>query len=810
MLDNESIAHTYTQLIKQVSIETLVHYLDGQTRWKLFIELCLGHAKVRGGRSRDFPFSVQRQLNIQLSSALINDVICLGQYGQNLSSSQVSKYDFLLASALLDITQFNAHEQSNNELYFCSAFKQLVDQVIPTKRERKLVMRHSGASSQGEDNKITYYPKENIKVALLLAALAREPLAAEMTRSEASQYLLQLIPAELRPFVQQTLNLIIIKPKHVQTLLERCKKSYIQRGASYWSSQVVARVRDIIECQQGGLSMLLTDSDSVSIIATSSNVQPADLQQLVRLALCDATKPELINFEFIQHYYPRVLPYLEHANAQNIHTASVLPAVYLNVYQNVSLLDLLVDRSSLLDWVRPQDQSSNTLFFSNYSDLADTCTGRRGDEALDSASLSVPNWYRKEAGDSYGWGAIFFSLVGMSYKSFSNLSLQETVNAHLNKSVRMVNTLNELCTQTECNSKRVAFLKFDGDKIGEKFTSLPPYRRASLGIQLEQLLRDAIIHSVEKVITAFDLDILPVEVIYYGGDDILLAMDHALIDTFLASFDHWITANTVNCAVDNTTLPLNDLTLSFVVMECELVSKNLQPPSEQDVQNHILKLLNLLIDRVKEGVFDLAGIALHPTFKLMCLNHYQLNRIKGMRLNVMNIAQIKHSLPPLAQQALDFALQAHGGIDQRRKYDKSEYIVHPISVMQRIRNIEHSAEMLAAALLHDTVEDTPTTLNDIRSEFGDDVANLVFYLTDKSKPEDGNRAKRKEIDRAHIALAPPQAKSIKLADMIDNSDSIIKNDPRFAKLFLAEFKLLLEVLSEGNNQLFEQAKAIVT
>jgi (p)ppGpp synthase/HD superfamily hydrolase len=61
--------------------------------------------------------------------------------------------------------------------------------------------------------------------------------------------------------------------------------------------------------------------------------------------------------------------------------------------------------------------------------------------------------------------------------------------------------------------------------------------------------------------------------------------------------------------------------------------------------------------------------------------------------------------------------------------------------------------MIAAAWLHDVVEDTPVTLEDLHSEFGEGIAELVEALTDISRPEDGNRRKRKAIDREHLAHA---------------------------------------------------------
>ena len=86
---------------------------------------------------------------------------------------------------------------------------------------------------------------------------------------------------------------------------------------------------------------------------------------------------------------------------------------------------------------------------------------------------------------------------------------------------------------------------------------------------------------------------------------------------------------------------------------------------------------------------------------------------------------------------------------------------------------------------------------------------LVRDLTDVSKPEDGNRAVRKEIDRQHTAQASPQAKTIKLADLISNTVSIVEHDPKFARIYLKEKALLLEVLTEGDPTLYAMATKLL-
>lgn len=155
--------------------------------------------------------------------------------------------------------------------------------------------------------------------------------------------------------------------------------------------------------------------------------------------------------------------------------------------------------------------------------------------------------------------------------------------------------------------------------------------------------------------------------------------------------------------------------------------------------------------------------------------------------------------------AWQFAKEMHESVKQVRKYTGEPYIVHPEEVAALVRSVPHTSIMIAASYLHDVVEDTPATIEDIEREFGLEVAELVGWLTDVSKPEDGNRAVRKAIDRDHSALAPPQAKTIKLADLISNTKTIVKFDPIFAKVYLHEKARLLEVLKEGDPSLFYQA-----
>lgn len=159
----------------------------------------------------------------------------------------------------------------------------------------------------------------------------------------------------------------------------------------------------------------------------------------------------------------------------------------------------------------------------------------------------------------------------------------------------------------------------------------------------------------------------------------------------------------------------------------------------------------------------------------------------------------------LVRKARLFATQAHRRIDQRRKYTNQPYEVHLKAVAGLVASVSDDPHCLAAAWLHDTVEDTSATLEEIEAEFGREVSEIVSDLTDVSKPGDGNRATRKAIDLAHSAEASIRAKTIKLADLIDNCRDICRHDDRFARVYLSEMAALLQVLQQGDPVLLVKA-----
>jgi len=129
----------------------------------------------------------------------------------------------------------------------------------------------------------------------------------------------------------------------------------------------------------------------------------------------------------------------------------------------------------------------------------------------------------------------------------------------------------------------------------------------------------------------------------------------------------------------------------------------------------------------------------------------------------------------LLLKALTFAARKHR--DQRRKdAQASPYINHPIALADVLVNEAGvtDVEVLCAALLHDTIEDTETTPEELEREFGPDIADIVVELTDNKMLK---KRTRKRMQIAHAASASRQAKLVKLADKICNLRDITARPP---------------------------------
>jgi (p)ppGpp synthase/HD superfamily hydrolase len=166
----------------------------------------------------------------------------------------------------------------------------------------------------------------------------------------------------------------------------------------------------------------------------------------------------------------------------------------------------------------------------------------------------------------------------------------------------------------------------------------------------------------------------------------------------------------------------------------------------------------------------------------------------------------RRRLMSLAYEAMLFAREAHKS--QRRKYTNNPYADHLAEVAGIVATVQNQQRcvppqtMIAVAWLHDSIEDQNITFTQLDATFGFDVAHGVRCLSDL---EPGNRAERKAFSRTRLAEAPGWIQTIKCADLISNTSSIVEHDPKFAAVYLEEKRLLLDVMTKADRRLWDIA-----
>ena len=130
----------------------------------------------------------------------------------------------------------------------------------------------------------------------------------------------------------------------------------------------------------------------------------------------------------------------------------------------------------------------------------------------------------------------------------------------------------------------------------------------------------------------------------------------------------------------------------------------------------------------------------------------------------------------LLDRAIIFAVKAHSGTERRGK--GYPYIVPPMEAVEIVATMTPDQELLAAAALHDTVEDTDVTVDQIRAEFGDRIANLVAAESDvftEGVSEEDSWHARKQAAIERLAKAPHDAKIVALGDKLSNMRAIARD-----------------------------------
>ena len=148
--------------------------------------------------------------------------------------------------------------------------------------------------------------------------------------------------------------------------------------------------------------------------------------------------------------------------------------------------------------------------------------------------------------------------------------------------------------------------------------------------------------------------------------------------------------------------------------------------------------------------------------------------------------------------AMQFAMEKHTG--QLHRYTNEPYWGHLAEVAGIVAMTPSCTPLqLQVAWLHDTIEDTETTFDELVDTFGYSTAIGVHFLTDQ---EEGNRKTRKLLAQERLRAAWPKLQTIKYADGLSNLRSIMVHDRKFAKVYVQEWKDLLNVMNKGDPTLY--------
>lgn len=139
----------------------------------------------------------------------------------------------------------------------------------------------------------------------------------------------------------------------------------------------------------------------------------------------------------------------------------------------------------------------------------------------------------------------------------------------------------------------------------------------------------------------------------------------------------------------------------------------------------------------------------------------------------------------LFDKAAKFAIDAHRGGERKGK--GYPYILHPMEAAIVVSSLTTDSEMLAAAMLHDTVEDTPVTIEQIRQEFGERVASLVHHET-SPLPHDAPWRDRKQAQADLIAASPRDSKIVAMGDKLSNLRAIVADYHQLGDTLWQRFK----------------------
>ena len=136
----------------------------------------------------------------------------------------------------------------------------------------------------------------------------------------------------------------------------------------------------------------------------------------------------------------------------------------------------------------------------------------------------------------------------------------------------------------------------------------------------------------------------------------------------------------------------------------------------------------------------------------------------------------------IIEKANKIMLSAHG--QQKRKTDDSPYVIHPLMVAKKLARFNFSDAVIAAAMVHDVLEDTEVDEKTLRQELGDEVVDIILPLSEDKSLEWEDR---KKIYLEKVKNSSPETKAVAIADKIHNLESLIAGHKNMGPVIWTKF-----------------------
>jgi len=570
--EKAEIAKRLLETLRQAAVHVPVWQLTEANRWKLFRDTLFGHVPIRGAlRPRDLPLDSACR-RIAETTALIHamdpykdphGVIYFRHWLMyfsllNLAGSPADAPGSLDASqqlccVILELVMaFTGSVPTGENVHATLAvhpFTQRLIGVLGLSQQewQKLYVRYGRDATRAPRQvllarfaaMVTAIPAPPQRADFKTAEEWRQRIAGSLDqpgfmnrRNEAKAALLSSL--ESKSFVSATL-----KPSAVQSYIASGRHHWNFRGASTWCSQTLGVARDLFADMTNGL--LSSDSDAIVAYWLPASHSQSDLNDKLQKQLAHFWSLCNRGPDSLHGRFPRLAEWLlkelgdesRNSSGQSVLSLDQLPSFEVRCKEPWSLLEICVHR------LPEEKKEKSAATIPAATETGSKCAHADGHPAV---FTTYPPWLQPDGGGNpVGVAAIAWSLCGTTYRTHSHEGLCEALDEH-DLALQPIHH-GEWLKNLGMENSQLTHLKLDGDGVGARFRESPLADFPWLSVELARLMQSRLTLGVRgaldkhrRLFPLQQLQTLPVDIVYLGGDDLYACLPWDLVDSFLAAF----------------------------------------------------------------------------------------------------------------------------------------------------------------------------------------------------------------------------------------------------------------------------------